>query len=436
MQIWTRFSAGMDAWAARLATHPRMQGKLGKALLAIPRTPGNVCTACILVLGLLVTLARFGFGLGAVTNLSDNNPWGIWIAFDLMCGVALAAGGYVTSAACYLFGLKRYHSAVRPAITTAFLGYLFVVVALLYDVGQPWRLPYPLLVSWGSTSILFEVGLCVGLYLTVLFVEWSPAAMEWLLGMDSAPGWLTRLRPHLRRIRGWVLALTIPLTILGVVLSTLHQSSLGALFLIAPGKLHPLWYSPYMPVFFFVSSMVAGLSMVIFEGTLSHRYFHDKMDETHRREAEGVVFGFGRAAAFILAGYFAMRIMDLIMDNDVVYLGTGYGIWFLIEMGGFVALPALLFAMGSRERRLGFMKAGAVLGVLGIVINRFNVCLVGFNWQLPSAERYFPSLAEIILSVFIVTLIVTAYRFIAAKMPVLHEHNAFKTHTAAPHGKE
>ena len=134
-------------------------------------TVGGGCKMCIRD---RITIGRFGFGLGAVTNLDDNNPWGIWIAFDLLCGVALAAGGYVTSSACYLFGMKRYHSAVRPAILTAFLGYAFVVVALLYDVGQPWRLPYPLLVSQGTTSLLFEVGLCVGIYLTVLFIEWSP----------------------------------------------------------------------------------------------------------------------------------------------------------------------------------------------------------------------------------------------------------------------
>lgn len=188
------------------------------------------------------------------------------VAFDLLCGVALAAGGYVTSAACYLFGLKRFHSAVRPAITTAFLGYAFVVVALLYDVGQPWRLPYPLFVSQGTTSLLFEVGLCVGIYVTVLFIEWSPAAMEWLLGMKEPPRWVAKVRPRLRPIRKAVLAFTIPLTILGVVLSTMHQSSLGALFLIAPSKLHPLWYSPFMPVFFFVSSMVAGLSWSFSKG--------------------------------------------------------------------------------------------------------------------------------------------------------------------------
>ena len=143
-------------------------------------TPFNVITGIIVIAGLVVTVIRFTQGLASVTRLSDYNPWGIWIGFDLMVGVALAAGGYVTSSAVYLFGMKKYHSAVRPAILTAFLGYLFVVIALHYDVGRPWRLPYPFIMGWGTTSLLFEVALCVALYLTVLFLEFSPAAMEWL----------------------------------------------------------------------------------------------------------------------------------------------------------------------------------------------------------------------------------------------------------------
>ena len=183
-----------------------------------------------------------------------------------------------------------------------------------------------------------------------------------------------------------------------------------------------------MPVFFFDSSMVAGLSMVIFEGTLSHASLHHKMDETHLREAEGVVFGFGRAASFVLLGYFAIKVMDITMDNDWHYLATGYGAWFLVEMIGFVLLPCFLYAIGVRERRVKVVRIASIIAVLGIVVNRFNVCLVGFNWQLPSADRYFPSLAEIGLSIFIVTLIVTAYRFIASKMPVLFEHPDYKAH--------
>ncbi len=244
-------------------------------------TPFNVVAGIIVVVGLVITVIRFTQGLGATTNLSDYNPWGIWIGFDLLVGVALAAGGYVTSAACYIFGLKRFHSAVRPAILTGFLGYALVVLALHYDVGRPWRLPYPFIVQSGTTSLLFEVAACVALYLTVLFIEFTPAALEWL---------------GLKRARGIVVKLTLVLTIFGVVLSTLHQSSLGALFLIAPSKLHPLWYSPYLALYFFVSSIVAGLSMVIFEGSLAHKHFHDKMDAEHLREADGVALSFAKAA--------------------------------------------------------------------------------------------------------------------------------------------
>ena len=402
-----------------------------RTLASIEWTFGNVLTVAILIMGIFVTVLRFTMGLDGVTNLSDAYPWGLWIGFDLLCGVALAAGGYTCSAACYLFGLKRYHSAVRPAITTAFLGYLFVVIALLYDVGRPWRLPYPLVYSFGTTSFLFEVGLCVACYLTVLFIEWSPAMMEWLMTLDkdATPeglrGLLVKCRPYMRKIRKCIVAFTIPLTILGVVLSTLHQSSLGGLFLIAPSKLHPLWYSPYLPVFFFVSSMFAGMSMVIFEGTLAHKALHHKMDANHLKESEGVIFGFGRAASFTLAGYFMMKMLDLTMDNEWHYLTTGYGVWYIFELFGFIVLPCLIYAVGTRERKIGLIKMASAITVAGIVLNRLNVCLISFNWQLPMSERYFPSLSEIILSVFIVTCIVTLYRFICCKMPVLHEHPDF-----------
>ena len=376
-------------------------------------TPFNIVVGLIILVGAVITALRFTKGLGAVTNLSDNNPWGMWIAFDLLCGVALAAGGYTTSTAVYVFGLKRYHSAVRPAILTAFLGYSLVGFALLYDVGRPWRLPYPFFVQSGTTSVLFEVGLCVMLYLNVLFVEWMPAALEWL---------------GYGKIRNLVVKLILPLTIMGVILSTMHQSSLGALFLIAPSKLHPLWYSGYLPVFFFVSSIAAGLSMVIFEGTLSHRFLHDKMDETYLREHDGVTLGFGKAAALVLAGYFLIKVVGLTIDNNWHYLGTGYGAWFLVELLGFVALPCFLFALGVREKNLTLIRGAAVLTVLGIVLNRFNVTLVAFNWQLPAAERYFPSWMEIAISLYIVTLGLTIFTFISKNMPIFSEHPKFKEH--------
>ncbi len=374
-------------------------------------TPFNVITGVILVIGLVLTVLRFTKGIGAVTNLDNNNPWGLWIGFDLLCGVALAAGGYMTSSACYIFGLKKYHSAVRPAILTAFLGYALVVFALHYDVGRPWRLPYPIFWSQGTSSLLFEVGLCVFLYLTVLFIEWTPAAFEWL---------------GFKKIRGVVVRLTLVLTIFGVVLSTLHQSSLGALFMIAPSKLHPLWYSGYLHVYFFISSMFAGLSMVIFEGTLAHRWLHHKMDDTHLAESDGVVLGFGRAASFIMMGYVGIKIIGMAVDNEWHYLTTGWGAWFLVELVGFVLLPAILFSMGAREKNLTFIRVAAVWAVLGIVLNRLNVSLIAFNWHLPAADRYVPSIMEVGTTIFIVTLGVVVYRFIALKMPILHEHPDYK----------
>jgi len=376
-------------------------------------TPFNMVVGFILLVGAVITILRFTKGLGAVTNLDDNNPWGIWISFDLLCGVALAAGGYTTSAACYVFGLKRYHSAVRPAILTAFLGYALVVFALHYDVGRPWRLPYPFFVQSGPTSVLFEVGLCVFLYLNVLFLEWSPSALEWL---------------GYKKLRNVIVKLTLGLTIFGVILSTMHQSSLGALYLIAPSKLHPLWYSSYLPVFFFVSSIAAGLSMVIFEGTLSHRYMHHKMDETYLSEHDGVTLGFAKAASLVLAGYFFIKVVGLALDNNWHYLLTGYGLWYLVELLGFVALPAFLYAMSVREQNLKLVRWGAVLTVLGIVLNRFNVSQVAFNWHLPSAARYFPSWMEVAISIFVVTVGLVIFRFITTNMPIFYEHPEFKEH--------
>lgn len=376
-------------------------------------TPFNVVCGVILVVGLLLTVLRFTGGLAAVTNLDDNYPWGLWIGFDLMAGVALAAGGYTTSAACYIFGMKRFHSAVRPAILTGFLGYALVVVSLNYDVGRPWRLPYPFIMQRGTTSLLFEVAACVALYLTVLFLEYSPAALEWL---------------GLKRLRNVLVKITMVLTIFGVVLSTLHQSSLGALFLIAPSKLHPLWYSTYIPVYFFISSIIAGLSMVIFEGSLSHKYFHDKMDETYLAEHDGLVLGFAKAASFVMAGYLIIKVVGIAVENHWHLLVTPYGLWFLVELIGFVALPCYLYAIGARDRNLKLIQRTSIIAVVGIVLNRLNVCLIAFNWYLPWSQKYIPHWGEVALTLAMLTFGVLVFKFIVTKQPIFYEHPDYKAH--------
>lgn len=374
-------------------------------------SPFTIFAGIVFIIGIYLTYRRFSGGLGSVTNLDNNNPWGIWIGFDLLCGVALAAGGYTTAAAVEIFGMKKFHAALRPAVLTGFLGYSMVVLALLFDVGRPWRLPYPFFVSQGVTSVMFEVGACVLIYLTVLFLEFAPIALEWF---------------GARVLHRIVIRLTILLTILGVVLSTLHQSSLGALFLIAPAKLHPLWYSPYLPVFFFVSSIAAGLSMVIFEGTLARRHFSDKMDEEHLESMNSVVLGFGKGASMVLAAYFALKVFGVALGNNWHLLGTKYGLWFLFEIFGLILIPCILYAIGVRDRNTKLIRVTAIVTVIGIVINRLNIVWICFNWRLPMDERYVPHWMEIGISVFVITLGLTIYRFIVTRMPVLYEHPDYR----------
>jgi Ni/Fe-hydrogenase subunit HybB-like protein len=198
--------------------------------------------------------------------------------------------------------------------------------------------------------------------------------------------------------------------------------------MIAPSKLHPLWYSSYLPVFFFVSSIFAGLSMVILEGALAHRFLHDKMDETHLKESKTVALGFGKAASFVMMGYVAIKLIGIAIDNNWHYLATGWGLWFLLELLGFVALPAFIYAVAAREQNLRLVRWCSVIAVLGIVLNRLNISLIAFNWHLPPAERYFPSWMEVAISVFVVTVGIVAYRFICTRMPILYEHPDYQQH--------
>jgi Ni/Fe-hydrogenase subunit HybB-like protein len=363
-------------------------------------TPLNVLAAAILATGLPVLAWRFWAGLGAVTNLTQATPWGLWIGFDMLCGVALAAGGYTVGAAVYILGLRKYEPIVRPAILTGFLGYLFAVLGLLADLGQPWRIWYPLAYSWGTTSVMFEVGWCVALYTTVLFLEFSPAPLEWL-GMKRTSHRIERL--------------VVALTVAGVMLSTLHQSSLGALFLMAQGRLHPLWYSGYIPVFFFVSSIAAGLSMVIVETGLSHRLFRRRVDEG--KDLGPLVLGLGRGASVVLFSLFFMKLLGLADGGHWALLGTPYGLWFLIGLLGFVLAPCLLFAWAARHGDVTRVRVAAVITVLGVVLNRLDVAILAFDWNAP--ERYVPSAAEVLVSVTLVTLGLQVYRFIVNRMPIL-----------------
>ncbi len=365
-------------------------------------TPLNGLVAAILVTGIPIIVYRFVFGLGAATNLTQASPWGLWISFDVLSGVALAAGGFTIGCAVYIFGLEKYHPLVRPAILTGFLGYLFVVIGLLADLGLPWHLPVPVVYSYGTLSVMFEVAWCVCMYLTVLFLEFTPPVFEWL-------DW--------PRARAIALKATLPLTILGLILSTMHQSSLGALFLIAKDKIHPLWYSPYIPLFFFVSAIAAGMSMVIVESALSHRAFHDRLNPDRPVDLEGITLGLARGAAIVLFSLFFLKLQGFLDGERWDLLNTSYGYWWLFEMFGFILAPSLLFAWAARHRNVALVRGVAAWTVLGIIVSRLNLGIVAMNWSRP--VPYVPSWMEVAVSITIVTIGVQMFRWIVNRMPVL-----------------
>jgi Ni/Fe-hydrogenase subunit HybB-like protein len=371
-------------------------------------TPGNAVAALILAVGIPLLVIRFAVGLGATTNLSQTAPWGLWIGFDMMTGIVLAAGGFTIGATVQIFGLKEYHSIERPAILTAFLGYVLAVIGLAADLGRPWNiLFFPMNAHVGTQSALFEVAWCVTLYTSVLFLEFTVPFFEWL-------GW--------KRIHALMKKSLIALTVLSVMFSTMHQSALGSLFLLAPTKLHPLWYSGFIFIFFFISAIIAGLCMVIFESTVSHRLFHKQFEGQHV-DVEKLQLGLAKAAALVMFAYFFLKLQGVIDGHAWGYLATGWGAWFLLEVVGFVLVPSMMFAYGSRYGKVKVVRIAAVIGVLGIILNRLNVSVIAYNWNLPS--RYVPSWMEVWVSVTLVTVGVLAFRWIVNRMPILRADPRF-----------
>jgi Ni/Fe-hydrogenase subunit HybB-like protein len=326
----------------------------------------------LMAAGLYATVIRFTQGLGASTHLNDQFPWGIWISFDVLCGVMLAAGGFTLTATVHIFNIKRMHSIIRPTILTAFLGYILVCAALMYDLGKPYNIWHPLIMR-NPHSVMFEVAYCVMLYTTVLALEFSPIVLE---------------RFNLQKPLKVVRAILIPLVILGVLLSTLHQSSLGTLYLIVPEKLHPFWYSPLLPVFFFVSAIAVGLAMTIFESSLSSKHFGVQLELPVLQEL-------GRVLVVVLGVYAILRLEDL-ANRGVLRLAfrPGYEMYlFWLEITLAIILPlGLLLQKRIRSSANGLYLA-AVSVVLGFITNRMNVSITGFEGS--TGVRYFPKWTEL-----------------------------------------
>lgn len=344
--------------------------------------------------GLSVAVYRWIVGL-RITNMSDGRPWGIWISFDMMSGVGLAAGAFTVAAVVYIFNLKKLYPILRPTILTGFISYILAALTLLVDLGLPDRI-WHLLIFWNVHSPLFEVGWCVMIYTTVLALEFSPILFD-------ALGWKVPLK-IIRRI-------TIPLVVLGIMLSTLHQSTLGTMLTIMPYRINPLWYSGLMPLYFFLTAIGAGLAMTVFETYHSARTYQQKFEL-------GIVSKLTKGIPYVLGTYFVIRIGELFISGNYVYLlqESWPTFLFLIEMIGGVLIPALLFADPRvRNNPTGIVWA-AFLTMGGLILNRFNASLVFMN-----GDFYFPSATEIIVSIGLTCLGIIAFDAAVRFLPMFPE---------------
>ena len=355
--------------------------------------------AVVLVAFLYVSFLRFARGLGATTNLSDAFPWGVWIGFDILCGVGLAAGAFTLMATVHLFHIEKFEPIVRPTVLTGFLGYVFVSIALLYDLGQPWRI-WHAIIYWNHHSVMFEVAWCVMLYTTVLSLEFAPIVFE-------------KLRMELpRKI---LHALNTPLVITGVLLSTLHQSSLGTMYLIVPEKLSPLWYTPALPLLFYISAIGGGLGMIIVESHLSGRAFNRGLEMD-------LLEPLGRVMIVVL-GIFGLLRLDLMFHSGalkLVFQPVYESQMFLVEFGVGVILPIALLAWPRIRRSPTSLVAGATAAVLGFVLYRLNVSVTGL--ERSSGVHYSPSWMELTVSVGLVAIGMALFALGVRYLPIFPEH--------------
>ncbi len=381
-------------------------------------TPGVVVLVFLASAGLVVILARYIGGIGYVSNLTTARPWGLWIGVDVASGVALAAGGFTTAFLGHILGRHYYEPVIRPALLTAMLGYTFVVLGLLVDIGRSWAIWKPML-YWNPTSVLFEVAMCVMFYLNVLYIEFIPIVTERFKGRVNLPGVLSALNNavdgllHLSdKVLGKIMWVFV---IAGVVLSCMHQSSLGSLMLIAPTKLHPLWYTPILPLLFLTSAISVGYPMVVIEATLATTSL--KLDSEMK-----ILNPLTRFTVFLLGIYLALKLGDMVIRGTYVYLldGTAQTNSFLIEILFGVLVPwlMLLFPKVRQSRRWLFIACTMIVG--GVLLNRLNVFVVGYRPPISEAH-YFPSIGEIMITVGLIAGLMLLYRFLITYLPVLNK---------------
>lgn len=377
---------------------------LDQYLSQLVRNKFNWLLALIFVVGIPLIIYRFIFGLGAVTHSSYDYPWGLLLGFGLFCMVPLSASGFMLGTTVEIFGRHDFEPIERLALLNGLLGYFFAVVFLLVDLGQPWRLAYPMVYSFGPAAVLFLVGWHVATYLSVQVAEVSTAFFEWI---------------GFRRGYEFIRKGTVGLTVAGVILSTLHQGALGALFVYAPGKVHPLWYSSsFQWIHFFVSSIPAGLSMVICVSTIVIYTMKWRCDQRFIDNLDRITISLAKGAAMGLFTYLFIKFLAVAHDNEWAYLATGWGAWWLFEILFGVVLALILFCVGIHNKNVALCRLGALITVLGILLNRLNTSLITFNWTL---YQEIPHTLEILISITIFAIYVTTYRFILNRLPILYQ---------------
>ncbi|MCJ7679709.1 MAG: polysulfide reductase NrfD [Candidatus Aminicenantes bacterium] len=371
-------------------------------------TPFNVITIPIILVGMVILVQRFTQGLGAVTNLSQEFPWGFWIGFDVITGVALAGGAYIITFIVYVMRVEKYHPIANITVLNGFLAYVFYAGALILDLGRPWNIINPIIGnSFGFNSVMFLVAWHFLMYMAAEFIEFSPVVAEWL-------GW--------KKVKKWLSAITLGAVIFGITLSTLHQSGLGALFLMAKSKIHPLWYSEFIPILFFVSSVFAGLCMVIMEGTISHRVLKDHIDPDHHASHDEIVIGLAKFASVAIFVYYFFKLLTFLHNKQWTMLDDFWGFWYILEVVGFVLIPGCMLAFGVKNRNINIIRVGSILAVAGIILNRLNISIIAFKWD--AAVKYFPSWQEIVVTMMIISLEIWVFRWVVSRMPVMKKRRA------------
>jgi len=356
--------------------------------------------ALIFAAGIYSMYARFALGFQAATNLTDPQPWGLWVGLGTLCGVGLSAGGFALAAAVYLLGLERYRPILRTAVLISFLGYSTVIIGMMYELGIPWRIWHPIFM-WNRHSVLFEVSWCVMLYTTVLALEFSPALVE------KIP-WFSVRELYLR----WHHSLLIALVLAGTLLSSMHQSFLGGLYLITKGKLDPLWYSPYLTTMFYLSAIPAGLSLTIMAIYLCVRSLNVRVDRN-------ILSDVSRVIAPLLAIYGVFRAVDLINRDATQYLwmwseATGL---FWLEIALLVVAPLILLSMEKVRNNPKSLYLTCSVVVMGFMTNRLNVSITGL--QASSAAYYIPKWTEFAATLATIAAAVVAFYYAILYLDIL-----------------